>query len=89
MGECKILNPEKNGAYADLQADCPMAHMADIDRIKKVRETYEDVAVVCYINSTTELKEYSDIVWRSENAVKIVKKLPSRIYFIYKDQLIT
>ena len=63
MGEsAKILNPEKTVLMPDLQADCPMAHMADIDRIKKVRETYEDVAVVCYINSTAELKEYSDVM---------------------------
>ena len=84
MGEsAKILNPEKTVLMPDLQADCPMAHMADIDRIKKVRETYEDVAVVCYINSTAELKEYSDVCVTSANAVKIVKKLPNKnIYFI-------
>ena len=36
MGEsAKILNPEKTVLMPDLQADCPMAHMADIDRIKK------------------------------------------------------
>ena len=84
MGEsAKILNPEKTVLMPDLQADCSMAHMADIDRIKKVRETYEDVAVVCYINSTAELKEYSDVCVTSANAVKIVKKLPNKnIYFI-------
>ena len=84
MGEsAKILNPEKTVLMPDLQADCPMAHMADIDRIKKVRETYEDVAVVCYINSTAELKEYSDVCVTSANAVKIVKELPNKnIYFI-------
>ena len=75
MGEsAKILNPEKTVLMPDLQADCSMAHMADIDRIKKVRETYEDVAVVCYINSTAELKEYSDVCVTSANAVKIAKQ---------------
>lgn len=60
-----------------------MAHMADVESIKKVREEYEDVAVVCYINSTAALKEYSDVCVTSANAVKIVKALPNKnIYFI-------
>ena len=47
MGEsAKILNPEKRVIMADEYADCPMAHMVDIDRIHQVREEYPDVAVV-------------------------------------------
>lgn len=38
----------------DATADCPMAHMIELEDIKKVREEYPDVAVVCYINSTVE-----------------------------------
>ena len=84
MGEsAKILNPDKTVLMPDMKADCPMAHMADKDKIKKVRETYDDVAVVCYINSTAEIKEYSDVCVTSSNAVKIVKALPNKnIYFI-------
>mgnify|MGYP002591622480 CR=1 FL=1 len=41
MGEsAKILSPDKTVLMPAMDADCPMAHMADIDRIKKVRETY-------------------------------------------------
>lgn len=84
MGEsAKILNPDKTVLMPDPAADCPMAHMADVESIKKVREEYEDVAVVCYINSTAALKEYSDVCVTSANAVKIVKALPNKnIYFI-------
>lgn len=84
MGEsAKILNPDKTVLMPDPTADCPMAHMADVESIKKVREEYEDVAVVCYINSTAALKEYSDVCVTSANAVKIVKALPNKnIYFI-------
>ena len=57
MGEsAKILSPEKTVLMPDETADCPMAHMADIDRIRRLREEYQDLAVVCYINSTAELK---------------------------------
>ncbi|MFR8548869.1 MAG: quinolinate synthase NadA [Lachnospiraceae bacterium] len=84
MGEsAAILNPGKKVLMPDLSADCAMAHMAEVERIKEMRERYEDLAVVCYINSTAEIKTYSDVCVTSANAVKIVKALPNRnIYFI-------
>ena len=89
MGEsAKIINPEKTVLLPDAYADCPMAHMADIDRIEELRKGYEDLAVVCYINSTTELKEHSDVCVTSSNALKIVNSLPNKnIYFIPDEQL--
>ncbi len=87
MGEsAKILNPDKTVLMPDLTADCPMAHMADIEKIKKMRENYEDLAVVCYINSTAELKRYSDVCVTSANAVKIVKSLPNKNIFFIPDE---
>lgn len=89
MGEsAKILNPDKTVLMPDPNADCPMAHMAEIEKIKAVREEYEDVAVVCYINSTAELKMHSDVCVTSANAMKIVQALPNRnIYFIPDENL--
>lgn len=84
MGEsAKMLNPTKRVFMPDATADCPMAHMADTEEIKKVKEEHPDLAVVCYINSTAEVKTYADVCVTSSNAVKIVKKLPNKtIYFI-------
>ena len=84
MGEsAKILSPEKTVVIPDTLADCPMAHMVDIDKINDIKEKYEDVAVVCYINSTALVKSYSDVCVTSSNAVKIVNALPEHnIYFI-------
>ncbi len=84
MGEsAKILNPEKRVFMADMNADCPMAHMVDVEKIKEVKESYDDLAVVCYINSTALIKTYSDVCVTSANAVKIVKELKEKnIYFI-------
>ena len=84
MGEsAKILSPDKTVLMPAVDADCPMAHMATEEGIRKVREEYDDVAVVCYINSTAALKELSDVCVTSANAVKIVKALPNKnIYFI-------
>ena len=86
MGEsAKILNPDKKVVMADETADCPMAHMVDVDRIKEVRQQYPDVAVVCYVNSTAEIKAASDVCVTSSNAIKIVKNLPNHNIFFIPD----
>ena len=84
MGEsAKILNPDKKVLMPDLEADCPMAHMATLAKVQKIREEIDDLAVVCYVNSTAELKKVSDVCVTSSNAVDIVRKLPQKnIYFI-------
>lgn len=89
MGEsAKILSPQKTVLMPDMQADCPMAHMADIAKIQEMRDKYEDLAVVCYINSTARLKTYSDVCVTSSNALKIVQALPNEhIYFIPDENL--
>ena len=87
MGEsAKILNPGKTVLIPDASADCAMAHMADAQIISKMRDTYEDLAVVCYINSTAELKRHSDVCVTSANAVKIVKALPNKNIFFIPDR---
>lgn len=87
MGEsAKILNPDKTILMPDMSADCPMAHMAQIEKIEKMREEYDDLAVVCYINSTAELKCHSDVCVTSSNAVKIVNALPNKNIFFIPDE---
>ena len=87
MGEsAKILNPSKTVLLPDITADCPMAHMADITTIQRIKSEYEDVAVVCYINSTAELKSHSDVCVTSSNAISIVKALPNKNIFFIPDQ---
>lgn len=87
MGEsAKILNPHKKVLMPDMTADCPMAHMVAEGRIAAMREQYEDLAVVCYINSTAELKCQSDVCVTSSNAVRIVKALPNKNIFFIPDK---
>lgn len=84
MGEsAKILSPEKTVIMPEALADCPMAHMASLEKIAEVRQNYEDLAVVCYINSTAEIKKAVDVCVTSSNALKIVRALPQQnIYFV-------
>lgn len=86
MGEsAAILNPEKKVLMPDMEADCPMAHMADLKKIEEMRQTYEDLAVVCYINSTAKIKAHADVCVTSANALKIVKNLPNKNIFFIPD----
>ncbi len=87
MGEsAKILNPNKKVLMPDVSADCPMAHMVKAGKIEEMRAKYDDLAVVCYINSTAELKRQSDVCVTSSNAVKIVKALPNKNIFFIPDK---
>lgn len=79
----KLLNPGKTVLLPDERADCPMAHMSSAQEIEEMRARHADLAVVCYINSTAEIKAHSDVCVTSSNAVKVVSALPnSTIYFI-------
>lgn len=84
MGEsAKILNPDKKVILPEPEADCPMAHMVTVEDIEKMRSEYDDLCVVTYVNSTAEIKAYSDVCVTSSNAVQIVNNLDSNnIYFI-------
>lgn len=87
MGEsAKILNPDKKVLMPDLTADCAMAHMVKPGMIEEMKEKYDDLAVVCYINSTADLKCKSDVCVTSSNAVKIVKALPNKNIFFIPDK---
>ena len=87
MGEsAKILNPDKKVLMPDISADCPMAHMVKKGKIEQIRNDFDDLAVVCYINSTAELKCQSDVCVTSSNAVKIVKSLPNKNIFFIPDK---
>lgn len=87
MGEsAKILNQNKKVLMPDISADCAMARMVKEGKIEEMRSKYDDLAVVCYINSTAELKCKSDVCVTSSNAVKIVKNLPNKNIFFIPDK---
>lgn len=73
----KLLSPDKTVLMPDPTSDCPMAHMVRRETVAAARATYgDDLAVACYVNSTAEVKSWSDVCVTSSNAVKIVRALP-------------
>ena len=83
----KLLSPDKVVLMPDPASDCPMAHMVRRETVGAARATYgDDLAVACYVNSTAEVKSWSDVCVTSSNAVKIVRELPQRNVLFIPDR---
>jgi len=74
----KILSPQKTVLLPDLDASCPMAHMADAVSLAEMKRTHPDAAVVSYVNSTAEVKALTDVCCTSSNSIRVVKSLGGR-----------
>ena len=70
-----ILSPDKKVLLPNLEAGCPMADMVTVQKLREVKKTYPDAIVVCYVNSTADVKAESDICCTSSNVVKVVGSL--------------
>ncbi len=78
-----ILCPDKVVLLPDLNAGCPMANMITAEGLRQRKRELPDAAVVCYVNSTAEVKAESDICCTSANAVRVVDSLASeQILFV-------
>jgi len=71
-----ILSPRKTVLLPEQQAGCPMADMINTDQLTQLKTEHPDALVVCYVNSTAEVKALSDYCCTSGNAVELVSSLP-------------
>jgi len=83
----KIVNPTRMVLLPDLSAGCSLADSAPADavkdRIEELKQSFPDLAVVTYVNTTAEVKALTDVCCTSGNAVSVVRSLPNRnILFI-------
>lgn len=82
----KILSPDKKVLLPVQAAGCPMANMVTPQDIRQLRIKYPDAAVVCYVNSTSEVKAESDVCVTSSNAVNVVRSLKEKQIVFVPDQ---
>jgi len=73
-----ILNPKKTVLLPVKEAGCPLADMITPEKLKSKRKEHPGAAVVCYVNSSAEVKAESDIACTSSNAVQVVRSLEEK-----------
>jgi len=81
-----ILCPDKVVLLPDRNAGCPMADMITAERLRAKKKEHPQAAVVCYINSSAEVKAESDICCTSANAVGVVESLDAREILFVPDR---
>ena len=86
----KIVNPGRTVLLPDLRAGCSLADTvtadALADRKEELRKVYPDLQVVCYVNTTAEVKAESDVCCTSSNAVQVVEALDSENILFVPDE---
>ena len=78
-----ILSPKKTVLLPDKTAGCPMADMITAKQLSELKKKYPDSVVVCYVNSTAEVKAISDYCCTSSNAVDIVNSIEPQKKIIF------
>jgi len=78
-----ILSPEKTVLLPDKLAGCPMADMITAEQLIELKAQHPDAIVVCYVNSSAEVKAESDYCCTSSNAVEVVGSLPEDAEIIF------
>ena len=81
-----ILCPDKGVLLPDVHAGCPMADMITAERLREKKKEHPQAIVVCYINSSAEVKAESDICCTSANAVGIIESLDASEILFVPDQ---
>jgi quinolinate synthase len=81
-----IICPDRTVLLPDVDAGCPMADMITADKLREKKKELPDAAVVCYVNSSADVKAESDICCTSANAVKIVDALDDEEILFIPDQ---
>ena len=81
-----ILCPDKVVLLPDINSGCPMADMITAERLRAKKREHPQAVVVCYVNSSAEIKAESDICCTSANAVRVVESLDAREILFVPDQ---
>jgi len=81
-----ILCPDKVVLLPEIHANCPMADMITAERLRDKKKEHPKAKVVCYVNSSAEVKAESDICCTSANAVRVTESLNSEEILFVPDQ---
>jgi quinolinate synthase len=81
-----VLSPSKTVLLPDSGAGCPMSDMIAAEELRVWKRRYPGRPVVCYVNTSAEVKAESDVCCTSANAVGIVDSLPDEEILFVPDK---
>ncbi len=70
----KILSPQKTVLLPDKDSACPMADMINAEQLRKLKAQHPGAKVLCYVNTSADVKAECDMCCTSSNAVKIARE---------------
>ncbi len=82
----KILSPEKTVLLPEIQAGCPMADMVTAEALREAKKKHPEAAVVCYINSSAEVKAECDVCCTSSNALAVIRSIDKKDIIFVPDK---
>lgn len=83
-----ILSPDKVVLIPVPEAGCPLADMITVEALRVKKKEHPQAAVVCYVNSSAEVKAESNICCTSTNAIQVVNSLKEeKVIFIPDENL--
>ena len=68
----KILSPRKTVLLPAKDAGCPMADMITAEQLRALKADHPGAKVLCYVNTSAEVKAECDLCCTSANAVRMV-----------------
>ncbi len=71
----KILSPKKTVLLPAKDAGCPMANMITAEDLRGLKAKHPGAKVLCYVNTSAEVKAECDLCCTSANAVRMVQEV--------------
>ncbi|MCE5283189.1 MAG: quinolinate synthase NadA [Deltaproteobacteria bacterium] len=71
----KILSPLKTVLLPDKNSGCPMADMISAEELRALKAKHPGAKVMCYVNTSAEVKAECDLCCTSANAVRMAQEV--------------
>ncbi len=85
----KILSPEKTVLLPSIEAGCSLSESITAKDVQELKKKYPGVPVVCYVNTSAEVKAESDACCTSANALQVVEIFKENEIIFLPDNLMT
>jgi len=83
----KILSPKKTVLLPSLEAGCSLSESITAEDVKALKKKHPDVPVVCYVNTSAEVKAECDACCTSANALQVVESFKEDKIIFLPDEL--